>query len=124
MIEADFEALVQRLLTSLPVRYRRYLDNVAILVADEPSPAQARKAGLRQGSLLLGLYEGVPRVAREGRPVAFPDTITLFRRALETIAPTPAALIREIRRTLIHEIGHHLGLNEQRVRQAARRHEA
>lgn len=124
MTAEEFDALVEAVVSHLPSRYRRYLENVAIIVADEPSPGHLRRSGVRSGTLLLGLYEGVPRIAREGRPTSLPDTITLFKNHLEAVAPLPRALAAEIRATIIHEIGHHLGLSEARVRRVAAKHRA
>lgn len=117
----EFDALVDAAAASLPPRFKRYLENVAIIVAAAPTPRQRRIAQVRPGHVLLGLYEGVPRLAREGRPIQVPDTITLFQQALETVSPDRPALDAEVRATLIHEIGHHLGLNEARVRRVAGR---
>lgn len=116
-----FDAAVRVALEQLSPRFQRYLENVALVVADTPNERQRRVARLRPGDRLFGLYEGVPRTAREGRPTQLPDTITLFQSALQDVSADPATLARVIRETLIHEIGHHLGLNETRVRRAVGR---
>lgn len=116
-----FDAAVRAALDQLPPRFRRYLENVALVVADAPSPRQRRSARLRPYDRLFGLYEGIPRTAREGRPAQLPDTITLFQQDLAAVSADAAALAREIRETLIHEIGHHLGLSEARVRRAVQK---
>lgn len=114
-----FVQLAERVVAELPPRFRRYLDNVAIVVEDDPTPEQRRRSGTRQHQLLLGLYEGVPRIERQGRPTLLPDRITLFRRSLLEVAQGRRGLATEIRRTIVHEVGHHLGLSEAAVRRIA-----
>jgi predicted Zn-dependent protease with MMP-like domain len=101
----------------LPVDFARYLDNVAILVADAPSSEQRRASGLADDDVLFGLYEGVPITERStAYGSVLPDRITLFRRAFETACDGEAATIEEIRRTIIHEVGHHVGFGEERLK--------
>lgn len=119
MTSEAFNAHVQEAVERLPDDVGRYFDNVAVLVADQPTERQAR-AG-RQGTLLLGLYEGVPRIAREGRDVLFPDRITLFQKALEDVSRTEAELREHVVVTLWHEIGHHLGFPDRKLRTIERR---
>ncbi|MBI4089970.1 MAG: metallopeptidase family protein [Candidatus Kerfeldbacteria bacterium] len=121
MERSVFEELVQQGLARIPERFRRLLRNVAILVADEPTPAQLRKGGVRPGSLLLGLYEGVPRISRYGQEPMLPDKITVFQKSIEAVARTPAAIREEVARTVWHELGHHFGLSEHAVRRAEQR---
>ena len=111
-----FEALVADALDSLPESLLRMLDNVAITVADEPSPEQRAKANLGPGSVLFGLYEGIPLTARgNGYGMVAPDRITIFQRALEAGARTPDDLAAEVRHTVVHEIAHHFGIDDDRL---------
>jgi predicted Zn-dependent protease with MMP-like domain len=116
-----FEQLVNEGMTRIPERFRRLLRNVAIVIADEPTPTQLRKSGIRPGSLLLGLYEGVPHTSRYGQEPLLPDKITVFQSSIEAVAKTPAAVREEVARTVWHELGHHFGLSEHAVRQAEHR---
>jgi len=112
----DFESLVDEALSSLPEEVQRWLDNVAIVVADRPSPEQQARTGLGPGSLLFGLYEGVPKTRRGvtyGEVV--PDKILIFQRPIEMVCRTPAQVRSQVRRTVLHEIGHHLGLDEDEL---------
>jgi predicted Zn-dependent protease with MMP-like domain len=112
-----FERLVGIALRHLPADFARYLDNVAIILADAPLPDQRATSGLTEDELLFGLYEGVPRTQRPADYGAvLPDRITLFRRAFEVACVDDAATIEEIRRTIIHEVGHHVGFGEDRLR--------
>jgi predicted Zn-dependent protease with MMP-like domain len=113
---AAFEALVAQALDELPDWVRQHMDNVAIVVAPWPTAQQLRSAGVREG-LLLGLYEGVPLTRRgRGYNLLPPDRITLFQGPLELTARHRRDLIRLIRRTVIHEIAHHFGFSEEKLR--------
>lgn len=101
----------------LPPDFAQYLHNVAITVADAPSPEQRRTSGLADDEVLFGLYEGIPiaeRTAHYGS--VLPDRITLFRRTFDTECTGESATIEEIRRTIIHEVGHHVGFGEERLK--------
>lgn len=91
------------------------LDNVEVVVEDEPSPAQVRSNGT-SGETLFGLYEGIPLTDRgNGYSMVLPDKITIFRRPLERTFRSPRELMEQVRITVIHELGHHLGLEEDRL---------
>ncbi len=101
----------------LPPDFARFLDNVAILALDEPSPAQRASARLGPGETLFGLYEGIPRTQRTSAyGMALPDRISLFRKPLEAACASEAELIDQIRRTIIHEVAHHAGYEEEQLR--------
>lgn len=111
-----FEALVRRALHGLPPEIGRRLDNLAILVADWPTPRQLAQAGLSRRRDLLGLYEGIPLGGRgSGYTMVPPDRITIFRRPVELLCPTEDEMEEEVRRVVLHEIGHHLGFSEERL---------
>jgi len=114
--DPDFEALITRAMDELPQQYIKGLDNVAITYADEPTPEQLTKQGIRQGHLLLGLYEGIPRTQRGGSySFVLPDKITLFKHPILAVTHTPEELFEQIKRTLWHEIAHHYGLDHDRI---------
>ena len=110
--DEDFDALVTKAMDELPQDYLTQLDNVAILYADEPNEYQVQASQLREHSLLLGLYEGIP-LTKRGASYTFvvPDTITLFKHSLLAITRTPEELFEQIKRTLWHEIAHFYGLS-------------
>ncbi len=115
MDSTRFEELVSEAIDSLPDDFKERLDNVAIIVEDLPSPAEARRFGRRRG-LLLGLYQGQPLTRRDSRyGMAFPDKITIFRKNLEAISHSDAEIREEIRRTVLHEIAHHFGIDDSRL---------
>lgn len=110
-----FENLVADALDGLPDGVLRLLDNVAIVVEDEPSEQQLLASGLGLDDSLYGLYEGVSPVHYGADLVPFPNKITLFRLPLEEDFPDPYDLAREVQKTVVHELGHHAGIDEQRL---------
>jgi predicted Zn-dependent protease with MMP-like domain len=110
-----FEALVSRALEAIPEPFASALDEVAIVIDDAPSPAQRRENGLRPGEDLYGLYEGVPRTEYAADWAFLPNKITLFRIALEEDFPDADELELEVRTTVVHELAHHLGIDDDRL---------
>ncbi len=113
----SFEALVERALDSIPEPFARALDEVAVVIEDRPSRQQLRENGLRFDDTLYGLYEGVPRI-EWGADMAFvPNKITLFQEPLEEDFPDAVELEHEVWVTVIHELAHHLGIGDERLRE-------
>lgn len=113
-----FEWLVARAVKSLPKEFRTRLENVDVVVEAWPTQDQLTKAGLRRGQILLGLYQGVP-LTRRGRRYGLvaPDKITIFQRPIEARCRFEAEIIAEIQRVVRHEIAHHFGIGDARLRQ-------
>lgn len=108
-----YQTLVQRVVDTLPEHVQGLLDNVAIVVADEPSSEQLRAADGTTHDDLFGLYQGVPMIDRgSGYSMVPPDRITIFLGPLGRAFSARADLEEEIRITILHELGHHLGLDE------------
>ncbi len=110
-----FEQLVQRALDGIPSPFREALTEVAVVIDDEPSLEQRRENDLAFDDDLYGLYEGVPRTEYGADWAAVPNRITLFRLALEEDFPDPRDLAEEVRLTVIHELAHHLGIDDDRL---------
>jgi predicted Zn-dependent protease with MMP-like domain len=106
-----FERLVGRALDSLPDDLLDHLDNVQITVEDVPD---ADPLG-RGDEVLLGLYQGVPRTERDLASGLLPDRITLYRRPLEARATSRHDLQALVRETLVHEVAHHFGIDDDRL---------
>jgi predicted Zn-dependent protease with MMP-like domain len=118
-----FERIVIRALDGLPPEVVTMLDNVEVIVEDEPTAEQLalgrgypdphESAGDDGEETLFGLYEGVP-LTRRGSDYHLvpPDRITIFRGPLERAYRSPQAIAREVRVTIMHELGHHLGFEE------------
>lgn len=127
MILSDvaFDALITRAMNELPQQYIKGLDNVAIVMADEPNEAQREKMQLDDNHLLLGLYEGVPLTSRgSGWSGMLPDKITLFKYPLMEVALSEQDFFEQIKRTLWHEMAHFYGLNHADMDQRLHRDSA
>ena len=95
------------------------LNNMAIVIGDEPTPAQKKKLNLRSNWTLFGLYEGVPQLSRGANySAALPDKITIFQKPIEAAARDEENIKEIVKNTVWHEIAHHFGMNEVQVRQA------
>jgi len=110
-----FEALVESALSGIPMPFSAALDEVAIVIEDEPSPDQLRRNDLGPDDWLYGLYEGVPRTEWGADWLTMPNKISLFRLPLEADFADPADLEDEVRITVIHELAHHLGIDDDRL---------
>ena len=115
----EFEKMVEAGIAAIPKRFLQKLDNVSIVIEDEPTPAQKEKLHLRQGWTLFGLYEGVPQTKRGVYyGSVLPDKITIFKKPI-TEAAQGAEHVKEIvKNTVWHEIAHHFGMNEEEVRRS------
>jgi len=91
------------------------LDEVAIVIDDEPSAEQLQDSELERDEALYGLYEGVARTEYAADWITVPNRITLFRLPLEQDFPDPDELADEVRITVIHELAHHLGIDDDRL---------
>ena len=108
-----FARVVRDALAELPPAFAARLDNVAVLIADRPSPAQIRALGLRPDETLFGLYEGTPLGERgTSYHLALPDRVTIFREPILEACASVQEMKDEIRLTVIHELGHHFGLSD------------
>jgi predicted Zn-dependent protease with MMP-like domain len=104
-MDADaFEVLVLDALATIPDGLRRAMDNVAIIIDDESPPGP-----------LYGLYEGIPLTGRDVYSGASPDRITLYLATICVSADSTDELVHQIRTTLLHEIGHHFGIDDDRL---------
>jgi predicted Zn-dependent protease with MMP-like domain len=111
-----FEQLVAQAIESLPDEFMERLENVDIVIADEPSSAQRKRSELPKNETLLGLYEGVPLTERSSNyGFVVPDKITIFQKCIESSFRSDARIVKEIRRVVLHEIAHHFGIDDDRL---------
>jgi predicted Zn-dependent protease with MMP-like domain len=113
--DASFERLVDRALAGIPSPFREHLAEVAVVIEDEPSERQLIENGVGPDETLYGLYEGVPRTEWGADWAMIPNRISLFRVPLEEDYPDPRDLEDEVRRTVVHELAHHLGIDDERL---------
>jgi predicted Zn-dependent protease with MMP-like domain len=113
MSRAHFEAVVDRALEGLPGWVIERLDNVVVVVEDRPTPEQDP-----DGEGILGIYEGISLLERSGDYWgAMPDQVTVFRVPHLHLGLGEDDLEEEIRRTVLHELAHHLGIDDARLRE-------
>jgi predicted Zn-dependent protease with MMP-like domain len=110
-----FEELVAVALDAIPEPFASALGDVAIVIEDEPSADQRRENEIGPDETLYGLYEGVPRTEWGADWTAMPNRITLFRLPLEEDYPDPDDLADEVWLTVVHELAHHLGIDDDRL---------
>jgi predicted Zn-dependent protease with MMP-like domain len=111
----DFERLVVAALDTLPESFASHLENVEITVEDEASAEQLRRLG---HGALLGLYEGVPQTQRGNNySWVLPDKITIFRVPIVRMSRTAEEVAEHVRHTVVHEIAHHFGISDDRLRE-------
>ncbi len=116
-----FQWLVARAVDSLPEEFSSRLENVDVVVEDWPEKSQLDEAGLSDRRALLGLYQGVPLTGRGGHyGMVPPDKITIFQKPIEARCRDEAEIMAEIQRVVRHEIAHHFGIGDSRLRQLER----
>jgi len=102
----EFDRLVERALDDIPERLRAAMENVVVFVDDTSPPGP-----------LFGLYQGVPLTSRGQYSTALPDRITIFKATICMACSTTAEVQQQVRRTVIHEVGHHFGISDPRLRE-------
>lgn len=117
--QAKFEQLVKKGISAIPEKFLKKLDNVAVVIEDLPTPEQTKKLKPRSDYTLFGLYHGIPQVRRGSNYSAvLPDKITIFKKPIEAHARDEKEVAEIVKNTVWHEIAHHFGMDETRVRQA------
>ena len=118
-----FERLVAEALASIPRRFKTAMQNIAIVVEDEPSAELLEEMEIESPDTLLGLYHGTPLTERGwGHGNALPDRVVIFQGPHEREAEDEDDLVVAIGETLIHEIGHYFGLSEEEIEEIEERY--
>lgn len=115
-----FESLVARAVETLPEEFQEKLENIDVVVEDWPTSAQMSRAGVGKGMTLLGLYEGIPLTRRSSNyGLVPPDKVTIFQRIVEEKCGNAGetAIKEEIQKVVRHEIAHHFGIGDARLKQ-------
>lgn len=113
----QFEELVAEALDTLPAEFAELLDNVAVVVEEVPTDEDLAEVGMapEERDELFGLYQGVSMVERDTFYSALPDRIVIYRRPILLACSSRREVIREVRDTVIHELGHYFGMEEDQM---------
>jgi predicted Zn-dependent protease with MMP-like domain len=123
MTRADFERLVAEAVELIPRRFRREMQNLALVVEDEPSAELLEEMEIEPPDSLYGLYQGVPLPERSwGYGNHLPDRITIFKRPIEDDCDNEDDMRVMIGETLIHEVGHYFGMSEEQIEEIEERY--
>ncbi len=116
MTRERFRQLVSHAIDTIPVRFRRELRNIAIVVEDRPSPELLEEMEIVPPDTLFGLYQGTPLTERHwDHGNTLPDRIAIYQDPIEEVCDTDDDVVTEIGETLIHEVGHYFGLSDEEI---------
>ena len=116
MTRREFEALVAEAVKTIPRRFREEMQNVAVVVEDEPPQELLEEMEIPEGETLFGLYQGTPLTERTwGYGNTLPDRIVIYQGPIEDACETEDDFIVTIGETVIHEFGHYFGLSEEEI---------
>ena len=108
----DFEAYVEEALAAIPAAFRKYLENIAVVVEDEPTDDDYEETETPDEDELFGIFRGVPYFERGAVTSHLPAQVAIFRGPILRCCQTRGEAVREIRDTVVHEVGHMLGLGD------------
>jgi len=112
----EFEELVDEALESIPPPFERYMEGLAVDVEPMPDGETLEEMGIDDPRSLLGLYRGTPLTARSvEQSLRMPDSIVIYQRNIERMCRTRQQLVEQIRKTILHEVGHHFGMDEREL---------
>jgi predicted Zn-dependent protease with MMP-like domain len=113
----QFEDLVALAVDGLPAEFADLLDNVVVTVEEEPTPEDLAEVGMsaEEGDELFGLYQGVSRLERDTFYSALPDRVVVYRGPILRACSSRREVLREVRETVVHELGHYFGMDEDQM---------
>ncbi len=112
----DFEKLVDEALESIPPAFEQYMEGLAIDIEPMPDDETLDEMGIDDPRDLLGLYRGTPLTSRSvEHSFRLPDSVVIYQRNLERMCRTRKQLVHQIRKTILHEVGHHFGMDEDEL---------
>lgn len=117
----EFEAIVAQALDGLPEAFAKLLDNVEVVVEIWPSRQDLSGVGITRGQTLFGLYRGIPQTKRANYHSVLPDKISIFAGPIVmAYGDNPESIREQVRKTVLHEIGHHFGMSDKEIRRAGK----
>lgn len=118
MDSTRFLELVNEAIDGLPDKFKEALHNIDIDVEEWPDPGLLKKLGYGKGRLLLGLYQGVPLTRRRRWSIpVMPDRIVIYKGPIEALAPTEDEVKKRVQTTVLHEVGHYFGLDDEKLKE-------
>jgi predicted Zn-dependent protease with MMP-like domain len=118
-----FTRLVEEALRDIPPRFRDAMQNVAVVVEDEPSPELLEEMEMEPGDTLFGLYQGIPLTERDSHyGNALPDRISIYQKPIEDACDDDEDIRQCVAETVIHEFGHYFGLSEEEIEEIEERY--
>ncbi len=115
MERARFEKLVEEALGELPPQFRAQLENIVVIVEDCPRAQKRRRASGQDEDLVLGEFYGVPRTEKSVFEPGPPDQVFLYQKNIEAICSSEEEIREQVRLTVLHELGHYFGLEEDEL---------
>jgi predicted Zn-dependent protease with MMP-like domain len=112
---AAFERLVEEALDGLPPDFAELLQNIAVVVEEEPDAAVLAELGMDADEELLGLYLGIPLTERDSHYQELPDRVAIYRGPVLRCCGSRREVVKEVRDTVVHELGHHFGLDDDEM---------
>ncbi len=115
MRRSRFRRLVQRALDEIPEELAGRMDNVVVLLRNQPTAEELASLGLGPRQTLLGLYVGQPLTQRGFYGETLPDRIMIYQQPIESICRTEDDIVEQVRETVLHEVAHHFGIDDARL---------
>lgn len=116
MDDQKFEELIAKYISELPEKFRERLKNIGIVV-DYDNYSHEDIPVNKEGRITLGLFQGLPNTEKPGRYRSLPDKITIYKKSLESVSSNDDELAENLKRVLLHEIGHYFGMDEKKLRE-------
>ncbi|MHB1252761.1 MAG: metallopeptidase family protein [Candidatus Humimicrobiaceae bacterium] len=116
MENTEFEELILKFISEIPEKFKEGMKNIDIIV-DYDNYSHKNDSEKKPGEVTLGLYQGLPNTERPGHYRNVPDIITIYKKSLESISKNDNELSDNLRKVLLHEIGHYYGIDEKKLRE-------
>ena len=111
----EFEAIVEKILETVPEEFKEKVENLSIIIDESNILSANHESKKRKNEIMLALYHGIPMTRRSGSKPIFPDRITIYKKAIESVSKTAEEIEKNTRRVVLHELGHYFGLDENRL---------